>query len=161
MDFSAVGIAISQHRASLQDLEFDFWHIHTDHHVQVCKNIGSLRNWPLLTKIKSPLLLLLGMPNTAATLQLGDVLPVVIRELTIDWDSVWKQADLADAIVYLVERKLMYGLVRLEVISVTYWLLRRPDNLRKVIKACKAAGIRFRTVSHDWLSRRTYTIHDY
>ncbi|KAL0634534.1 hypothetical protein Q9L58_006553 [Maublancomyces gigas] len=160
VDFSAVGIAINQHRASLQELVFDFWHMQDDDHVQVCQSIGSLRNWPLLTKVKSPLLLLLGMPNTAETQQLGDVLPVVIRELTIDWDLVWEQADMADAIVYLVERKEMYGLVRLEVINATRWLLRHPYHRSKVIKACTAAGIRFQTVDYDWLSGNTFTIPD-
>lgn len=160
VNFPAVGFAISQHRASLQGLVFNFWHLKNDDHVQVCQSIGSLRNWPLLTEIKSPLLPLLGIPNTAETLQLGDVLPVVIRELTLDWDLVWGQADVADAIVHLVERKAMYGLVKLEVINATRWLLRHPDHRSKVIKACKAAGIRFQTVGYDWISRNTYTIPD-
>lgn len=156
VDFPTIGAAITQHYATLQFLRFDFWYLQNDKANIVCPSIGSLRNWPMLTQIKSPLLPLLGMPNTADRLE--DVLPLVIRELTIDWDLVWAPADVADAIVSLVQRKVGYGLARLEVINATRWLLRDSGHQRKVREACMAAGVRFQVVGYDWGTGVTYGV---
>lgn len=158
VDYLTFGNAIRQVRATLEYLELCFWvpllwdESGNTVDVAVSGSIGSLRNWPRLTRIRSPLVPLLGMPNTPRTLRLGEVLPKVIRELVVDLDSTWTMADVAGEIIYLTERKEAYGLTQLVDIKLGVSILPDLKRRKRLRVACAAAGIRFRVVSYDWVT---------
>lgn len=150
-------VAISHLQATLHFLELDFNEAEIadqDSPRQVWVPIvsypaGIFRDWPHLTRIKSPILALLGKPHTPATLRLVSVLPLVIRELSLDNDLVWKEIDIVGQILDLVESKDAFLLTRLKIIEISHSLLDSSELQDQVAAACKAAGIEFRVVIND------------
>lgn len=146
------GIAIGRLQATLQFLELDFSQsemMHVDGVIVVYYPIGIFREWPLLTRIKSPLLPLLGSPNTPATPRLGAVLPLVVKELSVDTDPVWMESDIVGQLMDLLEWKEAYGLTRLKVIKVSHLLLSSDELRDRLAAACNTAGIEFGVVTYN------------
>lgn len=160
MDCAAFGLALRHLRDTLQFLALDFSEglRGTDEGVAAARRtIGSLRDWPMLTYVRSSLQPLLGVPNALETRRLGDVLPVAIETLVLDMDMVWETPETAAAVIDLVKRKEAYGLVRLGAVDVAQWYLPARDFCGLLREACEAAGVRFRVVGSDWETEVIYS----
>lgn len=146
------GITIGRLQTTLELLELDFSQsemLHVGGVMVVYYPIGIFRDWPLLTRIKSPLLPLLGSPNTPTTLRLGAVLPLVVKELSVDTDPAWMESDIVGQLMDLLEGKEAYGLTRLKIIRISHLLL-ASDGLRdRLAVACNTAGIKFAVVTYN------------
>ncbi|KAL0634203.1 hypothetical protein Q9L58_006879 [Maublancomyces gigas] len=146
------GIAIGRLQATLQFLELDFSEsviMHEDEVMVVYYPIGMFRDWPQLTRIKSPLLPLLGSPDTPATPRLGAVLPLVVKELSVDTDPMWMDSDIVGQLMDLLEWKEAYGLTRLKVIKISHLLLSSDELRDRLAAACNTAGIEFGVVTYN------------
>lgn len=152
MDDPMFHTAIGQLRKTLEFLALDFGHLQMDEDGVpiVCHTVGSLRNWPLLTHIRSPLLPLLGIPGQSETRELGEILPRVIRRLDISLDGAWPLEDLVDEISRLAEKREVYGLTRLVNLNMTHWPFLNKAIPKRLSEACTSAGIKFRVVGQDW-----------
>lgn len=159
MDCAQFGIGIRQFRKTLQSLALDFAEglRENDEGITAARHsIGSLRDWPVLTYVRSSLQPLLGIPNALETMRLGDVLPASIKTFALDMDTVWETPDTAAAIIDLVKRKEEYGLARFEALEITQWYLPARDFCKSLEEACGAAGLRFRMVGSDWETEVIY-----
>lgn len=78
-------------------------------------NLGSFRDWPVLRTVKCGLEVLLGRP-VQATARLVDLVPAVIQDLEITWEtaklvvSEWKARCMLGQAVQLLQEKEAYGL---------------------------------------------------
>lgn len=102
------------------------------------QTICSLREWPVLWKVKCSLTLLLGKEPRMATARLVDVLPIVIREFEIECDPFWSNNEALNQLVDLMEQKKVCGLSWLAVLIVWNSQVMMDARLRA---ACGAAGV--------------------
>lgn len=145
INYPTFSVAMRRLKATLQFLELDFNEIYTTNMVIV--PIGTLHDWPVLTRIKSPLLPLLGKPNTLETLCLRSVLPMVVKELCVDIDCMWRENDIVGQLVDLVEWKDAYELRQLRILKISHLLLGSREARDRLAAACKGAGIEFEVIT--------------
>lgn len=101
-----------------------------------CFNLGTLREWPVLWVVKSPLRLLLGRRRSETTLRLADVLPAVIRVLQIELDSDWTRKEIYDELYGVLKLKEVGEFQQLAVISIPH--SRVPLSL---LGQCRHVGV--------------------
>lgn len=102
-----------------------------------CFNLGTLREWPVLWVVKSPLRLLLG-GHSDTTLRLADVLPAVIRELQIELDFNWTPKEIYDELYGVLKLKEVGEFQQLAVIALPYQSTSVPLDL---VGQCRHVGV--------------------
>lgn len=102
-------------------------------------SIGSLHDWPQLRTVKTSLLPLILQPKS----RLGNALPAVIRELTLNGSQYWSCMQTVDEVIDVLNHKELYGVSDLSVINIKKWMVfgRRTYWLAD---ACDAAGVQLR-----------------
>lgn len=107
-------------------------------------SIGSLCRWPQLRTVRTSLLPLLAQTD----FRLGNVLPAVIRELTIDNSELWSCMATVDEVIDLVSHKEFYGVSGLAVVNISRWMV-FGRRLERLIAACDAGGVQLRLLETD------------
>lgn len=155
-DAPGVGRALELHRQTLQYLVLVFGDgLATeeedgddgDDGMGIVSAIGSLREWPVLCKIKCSLTLLLGKGPEVAVARLVDVLPLAIREFAVDTNCFWARYKIADELVHMLELRKVRGLHWLKVLDLGWYM---DDEEERVRASCEAAGVSLVVRSSDW-----------
>lgn len=100
--------------------------------------IGSLHDWPVLRRVRCPLVVLLGTEWEGGVYNLGELLPKVIVEFVVEVDDFCGIESVVDEVVELVRRKEEYGLDLFRELAV---LDVRDDDIPRLQASCAAAGV--------------------
>lgn len=108
--------------------------------------VGSLRDWPALRSLRCQMATMLGKGLEKAVARLVDVVPVVMRHLTVDDDEYWKYPEVIEQVVEMVEERRCGRLVNVAVGG--NWQGLEESVEVKLGAVCGAAGVVF--AGYNW-----------
>lgn len=100
--------------------------------------IGSLHDWPVLRRVRCPLVVLLGTDWEYGTYILGEVLPKVIVEFVVEVDDFCGSWHVVDQVLGLMRRKKECGLELFRELAV---LGVEGDDIKRIKASCVEAGV--------------------